>query len=126
LFLAGCGDTINGKAIAEPQVAAFHERLDAKRFDEIYADAADEFRAAGPRERVFALFAAIGRKLGKVKSASTSTWNVNTFNFTTTVVLAVDTEFERGTATETFTFRVSGEKASLVGYNINSLDMLIR
>ena len=124
--LCGCGDTIKGKSIAESEVAVFHEKLNAKRFDEIYSTASDDFRKAAPKEKVLELFGAIERKLGRAKSSSTTNWNVRTFNLVTTVVLVEDTAFEQGKGTETFTFRVSGEKAVLVGYTINSLDMLTK
>jgi hypothetical protein len=124
--LSACGDTIKGKSIAEPEVSRFHERLNGKRFEEIYSSASDDFRNAAPKERVLELFSAIDRKLGPAKSFSTTNWNVRTFNFVTTVVLVESTSFDRGTGTETFTFRVSGDKAVLVGYSINSLDMLTK
>lgn len=124
LLITGCGDTIKGKSIAESQVVAFHERLDAGRFDEIYSSADGAFRKAAPKEKVLELFSAVEKKLGKVKSSSTKTWNVKTFNFVTRVVLVAETEFEHGKGTETFTFQVSGGKASLIGYNMNSLDMM--
>jgi hypothetical protein len=122
--LCGCGDTIKGKSVAEPQIAVFHADLNAKRFDKIYAAAGDEFRKAAPKEKVLQLFTVIEKKLGPVVSTSIKSWNVKTFNFVTTVVLVADTKFEKGSGTETFTFQVSGEKALLVGYNINSLDMM--
>ena len=124
LLITGCGDTIKGKSIAESQVVAFHEKLDAGRFDEIYSAADDAFRNAAPKEKVLRLFSAVEKKLGKVKSSSTKTWNVKTFNFVTRVVLVAETEFEHGTGTETFTFRVSEGKASLIGYKMDSLDMM--
>lgn len=126
LVITGCGDTIKGKGIAESQVAAFHEKLNAGDFDQIYSTADEAFRKAAPKEQALQLFSAIQKKLGKEKSSSTTTWNVNTFNFVTTVVLVAETEFEHGKGTETFTFHISGGKASLVGYNINSLDMMTR
>jgi hypothetical protein len=126
LTLVACTETIKGKSVAEPQVAVFHERLNAGRYQEIYGGASDEFRTSAPEEKVIALFSAIGSKLGKVKSSSIKTWNVRTFNFVTSVNLVADTQFEHGTGTETFTFSVSGDKATLVGYNINSLDLMTR
>ena len=126
MALSGCGELIHGKSIAEPQVAVFHERLDGGRFEEIYSAADEDFRGAASKEKVFELFSAVERKLGKVKSSSTANWNVNTFNLVTSVVLVENTEFEHGKGTETFTFHVSGDKAVLVGYNINSLDMMTR
>ncbi len=124
--LVGCSDTINGKSVAEPQIATFHQRLNQKQFDELYTTASDEFRKAASKEKVMALFSAIDRKLGPAKSWTTKTWNVRTFNLVTTVVLVEDTVFEKGQGTETFTFKVSGDKATLVGYNINSLDMMTK
>src|SRR4051794_14485561 len=90
LALSGCGDTIHGKSVAEPQVAIFHASLDTARFEEIYSGASDKFRRAASKGEVIALFSAIEKKLGKVKSSSTKTWNVRSFNFVTTVVLVED------------------------------------
>jgi len=126
LALLGCTDTIKGKSVAEPKIAVFHDRFNAGQYEEIYSEAAEEFQKAAPKEKVLALFSAMDRKLGKVKSFSMKTWKVNTFNLVTTVILVTDTQFEQGSGVETFTFRVSGDKATLLGYNINSTDMLIR
>ena len=124
-LLTGCGDTVGGKTAAEPEVAKFHDRINAGQYEAIYANSDPDFQKAAPKDKVLALFAAIERKLGHFKSASEITWNVRTFNMTTNAVLAYKSAYERGEATETFTFRVSNGKAVLVGYNINSLDMLI-
>jgi hypothetical protein len=126
LLLPGCTDIIKGKSLAEPRVAVFHDRFNEGQYEEIYSEAADEFKKAASQEKVLALFAAIDSKLGKVQSSSITTWNVKTFNFVTTVVLVSDTQFELGAGTETFTFRVNGDKATLLGYNINSMDMMTR
>jgi hypothetical protein len=126
LLLLGCTDIIKGKSVAEPKVAVFHDRFNEGQYEEIYSDAADEFKKAAPKEKVLALFSAIDNKLGKVQSSSIARWNVKNFNLSTTVVLVSDTQFELGTGTETFTFLVDGEKAELLGYNINSMDMMTR
>ena len=126
LLLLGCTDIIKGKSIAEPKVAVFHDRFNEGQYEEIYSEAADEFKKAASKEKVLALFSAIDSKLGKVQSSSITTWNVKNFNLNTTVVLVSDTQFELGAGTETFTFLVNGEKAALLGYNINSMDMMTR
>ena len=126
LLLLGCTDIIKGKSVAEPRVAVFHDRFNEGQYEEIYAEAADDFKKAASKEKVLALFAAIDSKLGKVESSSITNWNVKNFNFVTTVVLVSDTQFELGAGTETFTFRVNGDKATLLGYNINSMDMMTR
>lgn len=72
-----------------------------------------------------ALFSAIDRKLGRLRESKQINWHVNSHNLVTTVVLVYQSRFEDGTA-ETFTFRVQGEKPRLIGYNIESMDMLLK
>ena len=126
LLLSGCSDTINGKEIAEPEVARFHERLKARDFEGMYESTSDDFKAAAPKSQVLALFEAIDRKLGTVQGTKQLNWSVNTQNFVTIVVLVYATEFQDGEATETFTFRIKDNVPELIGYNISSLDMLIK
>src|SRR5512139_3182135 len=87
VLLAGCGDTIEGKGVAEPEVVRFHEHLKARDFEGIYNEAGADFHSAAPKEKVLALFAAIDRKLGPLQETKQVNWNVNTHNFNTTVVL---------------------------------------
>ena len=128
--LVSCGDafkdTFKSKSTAEPQIAIFHERLNSERYDEIYDTATEEYRKGGTREKMAQLFSAINRKLGTVKSSRIVNWRVNILNLTTYVVLVSETEFERGTATETFSFLISGDNAILHGYIIKSLDMMMQ
>lgn len=123
---AGCSDTINGVEIAEPAVKRFRTQLAAHQYEKIYDTAAPGFRGGASKELVGRLFSAIERKLGAFKSAEQINWNVNTQNMTTTVVLVYATKYAEGEATETFTFLVEDEKPSLLGYNINSFDMMIK
>jgi hypothetical protein len=123
-ILSGCGDTIHGKAVAESQVGVFHAKLNAEQFEEIYSSAGKELQQVASKGKTIKLFSTIERRLGKVRKSTTVNWKVNTFNFVTTVVLFEKTEFEHGDGDETFTFRVDGETAVLVGYYINSMDML--
>jgi hypothetical protein len=126
LLLSGCSDTINGKAIAEPEVARFHERLKTRDFEGLYESTSSEFKAAAPKTQILALFEAIDRKLGALEETKQINWNVNTYNLVTTVVLVYSTKFQDGEATETFTFRIKDNVPELLGYNISSLDMLIK
>ena len=126
LLLLGCSDTIKGKSIAEPEVARFHDRLKARDFEGLYASTSAEFKAATSKSQILALFEAIDRKLGPMQGTKQINWNVNTHNMVTTVVLVYATKFQDGEATETFTFRVNDKVPELLGYNISSLDMLIK
>ena len=125
-LLTACSDTLQGKGVAEPEVAHFHQLLQSKDFETIYDNAAPEFRSAVPKKKVLALFAAIDRKLGPVMKSKQINWGVNTQNLVTTVTLVYASKFQEGDATETFTFYVSNGKPALAGYNIASIDMLIK
>jgi hypothetical protein len=41
------------------------------------------------------------------------------------VTLNYATEFTRGRGTESFVFRVEGERAKLAGYHVNSMDLMM-
>jgi hypothetical protein len=125
-LLAGCGDTMAGKGIAEPEVTRFHEMLKGRNFEAMYAATGAEFKSLVPKATALALFAAIDRKLGSLRQTQQINWNVNTRNLVTTVALVYQSRFEAGEATETFTFRVQNGKPELIGYNIASMDMLIK
>jgi len=126
VLLGACGDTFDGRAVAEPEVKEFHELLKAKDFEAMYRRSSTDFQAAAPKEKVLALYAAIDRKLGALQTTKQINWSVNTRNLVTTVVLVYASQFQDGEATETFTFRVKSGEAELIGYNIASFDMLIK
>ena len=120
LMFIGCASLTKGKGAAESAVNRFHQQLNAEQYGEIYAQADDKFRGAVKEADSTALFEAIHRKLGNVKNATLSNWRVNATTGGTFVSLAYDTEFTEGRGVEQFDFLVSGERASLINYNINS------
>lgn len=124
--LAACGDTVHGIEYAEPTVAEFRDLMDARQFERLYDSTGDEFKAATPRDDGIALFAAVDRKLGKLRGSKQINWNVNTRNGVTLVALAYQSHYAGGDATETFTVKVDDGKGVLVGYNIQSLAMLVK
>lgn len=126
LLAAACGDTIHGVKYAEPVVAQFRALMKQRDFGKVYDFTGDEFRAATSRADGVALFEAVDRKLGALKSTKQVNWGVNTHNGTTMVTLIYATKYEQGDATETFIVAVDDGKGSLVGYNINSLAMMVR
>jgi hypothetical protein len=124
--LAGCGDTINGTEFAEPAVEKFRQQMSAGQFERAYEATGTEFKQATPREKGVGLFAAVDRKLGKLQKSERITWNVNTRNMTTMVTLVYNSRYAEGDATETFTVKVDDGKGEIIGYNIQSLDMMIK
>jgi hypothetical protein len=115
-----------GKEAAEKSVADIHKLYNDDKLAEIYSAGHSKLKNATTEKQFVEFVGAVQRKLGKVTQTSNAGFNVRTFNLTTTVVLSQSTTFEQGTGTETFTFQMDGDKAVLVGYNINSKDLILK
>ena len=126
LIASGCGGMFKGKKAAEQSVADFHKLYNDGKFTEIYSAGHSKFKGSTTEKQFLEFIGAVQRKLGKVTQTANAGFNVRAFNFTTTVVLNQNTTFEQGTGMETFTFEMDGEKAVLVGYNINSKDLILK
>jgi hypothetical protein len=123
LGLEGCGIS-SVKPRAEAAMGVFHEQLDAGDFDAIWNSADDAFRKATPRPNFEKFIQAVHRKLGRVVKTSNTGWNMRSFNFKTSIVLQQNTEFEHGSGTEVFTYTTNGDEVKLLGYNVNSMDLV--
>lgn len=117
--VAGCGLAKN-MANAGKSVDAFHQKFNDQKFAVIYSAATPAFKGAMKEADFLKFMQAVHRKLGAFKSGTQAGWRGNTTVTGTTVVLAYNSQFEKSTAVETFTFIVSGESSTLQGYNINS------
>jgi hypothetical protein len=126
LCAGGCRDLVKDKAAAENSIARFHQQCSDGKLDDIWQEAHVKFRSASAKEEYDAFLGAVLRKLGKVKSTSNAGWKVNSYNLTTTVLMTQQTVFEKGEGTESFTFEMEGGKAVLVGYNIQSMDLITK
>jgi Lipocalin-like domain len=122
--LSGCGNNTS-KPEAEAALAVFHERFNAADQEKIWKEAREELRASTPRDQFDGLMRSVRRKLGKVVSTKNLQWQVKNQNFTTSVMLLQETQFEHGSANETFTFLVEDDQAKLLQYNINSNALVI-
>ena len=97
-----------GKEIGERAVVQFHNQFNAGQYHEIYVQSDEGFRKAARR------------KLGTVKNSSQTGWHVNATPTGTMVTLNYDVEFSEGKGTEQFVFKLSGDKALVFNYNVNS------
>ncbi|MBX3594019.1 hypothetical protein [Sphingomonas sp.] len=123
-MLAGCsGGSADIKA-AQAAVTGFHAALNAERYQAIYAETAPQFRANTPQDRLVKLLAAIHRKLGDAGETRLQGWNVQYATGGSAVTLTYQTRYAKGVATEVFVYS-TGTPPRLIGYNINSPDMMM-
>ena len=109
-----------GKENAERAVEKFHSQLNAGQFQQIYAESDDAFKKAATEEQVLQLLDAVRRKLGTVQQAKLNGWHVNAATGGTAVTLGYDVDFSEGKGTEQFVYHITGDKALLFNYNVNS------
>jgi hypothetical protein len=124
--LTGCGKLTEGKAAGQKAVTDFHALYNEGKVEDIWKQADPQFRSITTKQKYDDLMEAVQRKLGKVVSTSNNGWQVRSFNLKTTVLLAQSTAFEHGHGTESFTFALNGTNAVLVGYNIQSMDLITK
>jgi hypothetical protein len=123
LGLAGCSMSAD-TSLADAAVPQFHQMLDAGRFVEIYAAAAQDLKQIVSQQDMVALLEGIHRKLGDTRSAKRASWNVNYQTTGVYVTLVYTTQFAAGAATEQFVYHLQDHKALLAGYHINSNALL--
>ena len=124
LFLVSCGAQ---EAIedASNEVTMFHNSLDSEDYEGIWRSTGPALREVTSQEDFTKLLSAVHLKLGDVESTEQVNWRVNSTTDGTFAIVVMDTVFVEGTGQETFTFQREGEGLNLVGYNINSADMMI-
>lgn len=114
---------VEDRAIAEREVAAFHQAYNEQEFASSYDTATPGFRQQRSRDEFVRLLGAVHRRLGPVQSSYLRDWTSRSPNwrvgmFTT---VTVETRFASGTATETFVFLTARRGPRLVSYDINSV-----
>jgi hypothetical protein len=111
-------------ALAEAEVARFHEAFNSQRFDGLYENGAKELKAAAGKEDFVKLLRFVHRKLGTVSASDKLSWHVNYQTGGTFVTLVYDTTFTNGKGREQFVYKVSGDQALLVGFHVNSKELI--
>jgi hypothetical protein len=116
--LVGCGG--KSREAAQAATEKFRARVMVGEYAQIYAQAEPEFRASATEEQFEKLMKAVDRKLGRWQAAGEPAWRVNIGTGGRTVLLGYKSEFEKGSASEEFVWRVKDPAPTLVGYHINS------
>lgn len=124
VVLASCGIQ-QAVGDAAKEITTFHSELDGQEYDMIWANAAPELHSAATNEQFEKLLEAIHRKLGNVKQSSQVGWKENATTNGTFVEVQMDTTFEKGSGHESFTYIQHDKHLQLMGYFINSNDMMV-
>jgi hypothetical protein len=119
LGLAGCGLKKDTKA-AEAEVDRFHKHWNADEFNAVYEEAHVNFRNSQSAEETAATLERMKRNYGEFKSATRRSWGFNSDHGMTDIKLNFDSVYVHGSAVEAFVYRMTGDKALLVSYDIMS------
>ncbi|HEX4737461.1 MAG TPA: hypothetical protein VH331_07860 [Allosphingosinicella sp.] len=122
VLVAGCSAG-KDEAAAAQAVVQFHHQLDAAQYEAIYDATTPEMKASTPKASFVRFLDAVHRKLGAVKDTKTQGWGVNYNTSGGTVTLTYQTQFANGSGTEQFVYR-TGSAPALLGYHINSTDLI--
>lgn len=112
---------------AKQGVTQFHQQLDSEQYTELYS-ASDQMLHRQTSESQFTnLMQAIHKKLGTVQKANLTNTRIAWYTATgETVTLDYQTTFSTGAGTEEFIWHISGGRALLYGYHINSDDLILK
>ena len=117
LGASGCGLKQNTKA-AEMEVDRFHRHWNADEFKAVYDEAHPNFRNSQSADVIIGALQGVKRNYGAFKSATRRSWGFNSDNGVIDVKLKYDSAYDNGSAVEAFVYRMSGDKALLVSYDI--------
>jgi hypothetical protein len=127
LMLAACNPATATADLdaSEKAIGAFHTKMNAGDFDDIYYESADEMQASAEILEFEGLLGAVQKKLGKAGKSTRMGWRINYLNGGSFAVLTMETAYEKGKAMETFTYKSSPKGPLLVGYNIQSNALIV-
>jgi hypothetical protein len=115
---------VSQQAAGERAVQHFHALLDAGDGRAIVSEADPLFTSSSSAPIAAQFLSNVHTKFGAVGTSSLGTWTVNKQLTTdasgTFLRMEYRTQFAAGSATETFTWRIDGDRVLLVGYHIDS------
>jgi hypothetical protein len=123
LLLGRCGWSIYQSAQASDRsVAEFHKKLNSEQYQDLYATADSSFKNNGKKGELEDFLRTVHEKLSD--AANFRNINVNVTLAGKFVTGIYQSKFTRGEAVETFTWRLEGKRLLLVGYNVQSRELL--
>ncbi|MBV7260165.1 hypothetical protein [Erythrobacter crassostreae] len=122
--LAACNPMENLEQ-SEARIAQYEKAYSSGNSDALWRLSGEKLREVTPREDFDNLVTVFSSRLGKIESSERSSFNVNSNNGVTQTVIVMNTEFEQGQGTQTYTFFGNGEDMQLVGWNVDSARLAV-
>jgi ribosomal protein S27AE len=116
-FTLHAGYVDEEKKLAVEKIELFHERMNAGHFDEMYDDAHPAFRHALSRQEWLRHMQETREQYGLYRARRVSTLDV-IMGAPVQVHVVYDSTFEKGDATERFSFARDGDKFQLLIYGV--------
>ena len=112
---------------AERLDADMHSAMARGDWKNIYSGADDGFRSETDEVKFDAFMNAVGKKLGVPTTSKQTSWRLNTTTSGVYLYSVCDTVFSKNAkGTETFVWRKSGDQFKLLGYHLNSDELVTR
>jgi hypothetical protein len=106
---------------AGPEIDRLFAAIEAGKFGETYeTDTTPEFRAAVTKQQYDDIGNAVSARLGRLKSKSLQTFNVQQHNADSLMDVRYGAEFENGQGTISAKLKRDGDKWKLVSFHVNS------
>ena len=127
-MISGCVSSMaNGEQQAQSLAATMHQKMASNNLAGIYDGASQRYKDAVTREKSDDLFSAINRKLGAPGECKQQGFNMNSTTSGTILKLTCETKFSKdATGTETFAWIKSEDQYQLLGYHIESEELIER
>jgi hypothetical protein len=127
-MISGCVSSMaNGEQQAQSLAATMHQKMASNDLAGIYDGASQRYKDAVTREKSDDLFSAIARKLGAPGECKQQGFNMNSTTSGTILKLTCETKFSKdATGTETFAWIKSEDQYQLLGYHIESEELIER
>jgi len=126
--LAACNPladfTANAKE-AEALIERFQAHHSRADLDAMYAMTSEAFREETQRGQFDEFADIVAKRLGPVEASEQVGFNVNAGTAGTSTIVTMQTTFEQGEGTETYTFTGSGTDMRLQGWQVNSDRLMV-
>lgn len=110
---------------SEARIAQYEKAYSAGDGEALWRLSGPTLREATPREDFESLVTVFNSRLGKIESSKRASFSVNSNNGVTETVIVMDTQFEQGEGTQTYTFFGNGEDMELAGWYVDSARLAV-